>query len=398
VSRSPPNATTQTGAGKRVLLVLPWLTRGGAERAAIEQARALSEGGFELICATTAISPHEWADQLRRYCGEMVFLGEAMPPFAQPSAILRLLRDRAVDVLFLVNSWVGMACLPHAKATLPRLATVDYQHSDNQTAGADFARQSCARFDRLLDRRLVATEYLRARYQAYGVARDKIRVIRGGCDTLEFDPERIPSGALRARAGFAADAPIVGFIGRMVEEKDPLFVARVFAELGRRVPGLRFAFLGDGPLKPAVIAEVTRAGMGGNTVFLPADTDVATVLRDLSLLLMASRVEGLPLVFCEALAMRVPVVSTAVEGIPELITGEVGACVPDEGDPSLKLERLVAAAAALLGDEARRREAGRRGRRKVEEEFSVARAREQYRDALIELVGIQTSNHSLRIP
>ena len=365
---------------KRVLAVLPWLTRGGVERAILQMAAALPRDRCELLCATSRESAHEWAGRMRALSSDLLLLGETTPEKDQPAAVLQLLRDRQVDALFTVNSWLGLETARLARAELPSLRTIDYQHTDLQTPGADFARQSCLRFDRFLDLRLVSTEHLRERYRAYGVDPAKVRLVRAGCDEALFDPEKVAPGSL-AEIGIPPGAKTVGFIGRLVEEKDPAFVARVFAALDERAGPLHFIFLGEGPQRGAIEEVLRPRGLLPRTRFLAGDTNIAAALRDLTLTLMAPRTEGLPLVFFESLSMRVPVVSTAMAGIPELIDGEVGACVPDAPDDSTRLNRMVEAALPFLQDERRRLKAGSHGRERIINDFSASQTAADYRSA-----------------
>ena len=122
------------------------------------------------------------------------------------------------------------------------------------------------------------------------------------------------------------------------------------------------------------------------THFLPSDTPISLAMRDMSLLLLASRVEGLPIVFYEALSMGVPVVSTAIEGIPELVTSEVGACVPNLKNPEKRLERVSEAALDILENEALRVAMGRRGRQRMQSHFSLGATHAAYLKAFEELL------------
>ena len=105
-------------------------------------------------------------------------------------------------------------------------------------------------------------------------------------------------------------------------------------------------------------------------------------LADASLLLITSREEGIPLVLVEALAMQTPVVSSRAGAIEEALPPSCGVLVePGEGEEG----RLALAIHQLLDDDAHRIEMGRAGRARVERDYSLERARKQYRELMAEL-------------
>ncbi len=376
----------------RALLVMPWIVHGGVDRAVIDLARALRADGWELFAATHEVASHDWERRLLGPAQDVYLLGETAPD-DRGRALVEVARSLDPDVLFLVHSWVALESLSALRAALPELRTVDYQHMDYQTPGGNFARVSCERNDAQIDLRAVSTRYLMSRYQAYGVAPGKVRLVRAGCDEqVAFNPDRFPRGLARSQLGIPAGATLLGFVGRFVLEKDPLFVLRVFAAIdaaaqARGSAPLHFAMVGDGPLRGETEARAAALGLGERVHFLPPDTDVAAVLRDLDLLLMASRTEGLPLVFFEALSLRTPVVTTAIEGIAELIDDEVGACVPDLPDPDARCRALLDAALPLVLDPARRAAAGEAGRRRIAEHFAAEATGKAWVEIFRELLG-----------
>ena len=213
-------------------------------------------------------------------------------------------------------------------------------------------------------------------------------MIRSACDEVAaFNRALVPAGSLRARLGLDAGVPLIGFAGRMVPEKDPLFVISVCAALAAQLPEARFVLAGDGPLLAAARAASELAPLAGRVTFLPPHTPMPELLRDLSLLLMASRQEGLPLVMTEAMALETPVVSTAVEGIPELVTSDVGACVANAEEPAERRRLLVEAALPILRDPALQRRLGLAARAKIAREFGIEATRAAWRQVFASLTG-----------
>jgi glycosyltransferase involved in cell wall biosynthesis len=206
---------------------------------------------------------------------------------------------------------------------------------------------------------------------AAGLAREygrRARVIPNGVDLAEFDPAAVSGPATRQALGLGA-GPVVGFVGRLTEQKDPLAFVRAVAAVAADVPGLQALVVGDGPLRPALLAEAARCGVAGAFRLAGVRRDVPALLAAMDVLLLPSRSEGFPFAVLEAMAMERAVVATAVNGVPELVEdGVTGVVVPPGDAPA-----LARAAGALLADGPRARALGRAARRRVAERFTVER-------------------------
>lgn len=115
----------------------------------------------------------------------------------------------------------------------------------------------------------------------------------------------------------------VGFVGRFSHPKNP----QLFLDIVQRLPNIKFVMAGDGDLDSEVREKLNRCGLN-DRVELLGGMDHASALKviaKLDVLVMTSRWEGLPLVLLEAMFLKVPVVTTQVGGIPEVIQhGETG--------------------------------------------------------------------------
>lgn len=120
-------------------------------------------------------------------------------------------------------------------------------------------------------------------------------------------------------------------VGRLCEQKAQLLLVQAAAELVRRGREFRLVFAGDGEMRAEIDALVARLGLGARiriTGWISSEQVRAEILASRALVL-PSFAEGLPVVIMEAMALRRPVVSTFVAGIPELVIhGENGWLVP----------------------------------------------------------------------
>jgi glycosyltransferase involved in cell wall biosynthesis len=169
------------------------------------------------------------------------------------------------------------------------------------------------------------------------------------------------------RARPAAGRPVTLLsVGRLRRPKDFLTLVRAVAELE---PGsVRLRIAGDGPDRGALEADIARLGLDGAVELLGTRTDVAELLAAAGVFVLCSDSEGLPMSVLEAMAAGVPVVATAVGGVPELVSdAETGILVPPR-DPAA----LARALGALAADADLRERMGEAGRRRAEREFSLA--------------------------
>jgi glycosyltransferase involved in cell wall biosynthesis len=145
----------------------------------------------------------------------------------------------------------------------------------------------------------------------------------------------------------------------------------------RTFPEARLVLVGEGVRRPLLEREARRLGLADKVHFLGHRRDVPAILAGAVAGISSSHAEGISNAILEAMAMRLPVVATAVGGTPEIVKdGETGFLVPP-GAPAALARGMV----DVLEDQARRRRMGEAGRRLVEREFGLGQMRLSY-DAL----------------
>jgi glycosyltransferase involved in cell wall biosynthesis len=180
-----------------------------------------------------------------------------------------------------------------------------------------------------------------------GVAsRDKLVRVYNGLPDSDDDLRADPS----------IDPPRIVMIARMAPPKDHAILIAALSRLKHLRWILELA--GDGPLEAALRKQVSEAGLGDRVRFLGFREDSAELLRSAQIFALTSRSEAFPYSILEAMRAALPVVATAVGGVPEaVVDGETGLLAPS-GDATA-LERHLA---RLIGDPALRRQLGGSGR------------------------------------
>jgi glycosyltransferase involved in cell wall biosynthesis len=163
----------------------------------------------------------------------------------------------------------------------------------------------------------------------------KLLVIDNGVDLSAFRPDMSARREVRAELGLPEQAWVVGTVGRLVADKHPELLLR--AALPLLGPGARLVFVGDGPLAPTLRALAAGHPASRWVNFLGARQDVPRLLAALDVFALSSRTEGLPLALLEAMSVGLPIVATAVGGVPDVVRDGFSArLIPSEDEAALR--------------------------------------------------------------
>ena len=159
---------------------------------------------------------------------------------------------------------------------------------------------------------------------------------------------------------------LIGCFGRLSFEKGQDVLLRAVAEIDDPNHDVVILFLGDGPERDALQKLSEELGIHEQVIFYPHTSAMPDYYEAIDVLVLPSRSEGLPNVVLEALCFGVPVISTDVGAVSEVITdGETGWIVPP-GDAK-KLARTIS---RVLLDKGAREKVAEAGCRSVVEKFS----------------------------
>jgi glycosyltransferase involved in cell wall biosynthesis len=190
------------------------------------------------------------------------------------------------------------------------------------------SRRQCNRMDGVI----VPSSAMAERLRGYGVTRP-LGVIPTGVPLHELAGG--DGARFRRRHGIAPRRPVVAYVGRVAHEKNLGFLLRMLAELRRQEPGVLLVIAGEGPARAATESQVVSLGLTEAVRFagyLSRDGDLLDCYRAADAFVFSSRTETQGLVLLEAMAIGVPVVSTAVMGTRDILLAGRGALIAEEDE------------------------------------------------------------------
>lgn len=219
----------------------------------------------------------------------------------------------------------------------------------------------------------VAADRFRGSLLRWLSGRIRVTVIHNSVNSEKLRTAQTDSIAIRKQLRVRSADPLIGIIGNLTPVKGQLELITAFAAVLHKIPDSLLLIVGsaifnrDDGYQQKLLAKAKTLGITNRVRFLGQRSDVPAIMRALDLLVLNSRSEAFPLVGLEGLACGVPVLATAVGGVPELIThGENGWLIPP-GDQRKLAESIV----SLIEQPDLRARLATNGRRHVESNFTV---------------------------
>jgi glycosyltransferase involved in cell wall biosynthesis len=200
--------------------------------------------------------------------------------------------------------------------------------------------------------------------------KDKAYVLHTGIDVDKFQ-KPTDREATRKALGISYEKKVLGFVGRLVAEKDHANFLRSLVQLVKihnrsDIVGL---IVGDGELKPEIMNQIDRYQLNDHVVLTGFRKDLPELYQAMDVFVHASIQEGLPLTVLEAMASGTPVVATNVSGISECLQDEVDGLLVPVGDP----EAIARAVSKVLRDSIFREGIIHHAQERVRKSFSLER-------------------------
>jgi glycosyltransferase involved in cell wall biosynthesis len=350
----------------RIVHVVQGLGIGGQERLVVQLSQELAARGHEP--SIVSLSP---GGEVRAEASGVPVHDATRGPGADASLVPRLavlLRRLGADVVHTHNPSPMLHAVPAALlARTPRRVHTKHGANVYGRRGLWAARAIVRVLDAVV---AVSPETAAVARSKERVPASRLHVVPNGIPLRAYGPDPEASARVRRELGLPQDAFVVGSVGRLAVEKDyPLLVRALAPMLGER---MRLVLVGEGDAR-AAIERAVPPWCAPFVTLTGTRRDVPALLASFDLFVLSSRTEGLPLAVPEAMACALPVVATAVGGLPGVVTADCGVLVP--AGQAAPLARVVG---ELAADRGRARRMGEAARRHALARFSIERMVDDY--------------------
>ena len=339
---------------------------GGLERVIVTLCRGIDRDRFEPEVVTLKyLGPlaDELADIGIRV--RLVNSVEGRADYVAPFRVARALRELRADVVHTHNTQPFLeGGLGAVLARTPTLVHTDHARLYPDKFRYIAAERMMAHFAyRVVG---VSDETTQALAHHHRISPRKLCTIPNGIDGKPFEIS-IDQRAKRRELGIEGDGPVFGTIGRLVPQKGIDRLLHSMKLVVERRPDATLVLAGTGNKEDELKALAMTLGIADRVRFLGLRRDVAELLKVFDVYVLSSVWEGLPIALLEALAASCPIVSTAVGGVPTVVTPGVNGELVPAGDAPALANALV----ELLGDSERLAAYRRGARRMFVERFTI---------------------------
>lgn len=357
----------------RVVHIVPMLGPGGAERVAVDIVRGLNRERFEVAAISIW---HRGGYELERLLDgtetRIWYLGKG-PGFDGRTfhRLHRVLKGYRPDVVH-SHLHVLRYALPSMLLQRPALML----HTVHNLAEREIEpRARCIQryaFKLGVVPVAVSNEVAVSLRRLYEIP--QCPVIANGIPTSQYACPRVTRSEWRAKVGFSEDHVLFVCVARFAEQKNHALLLKAFAQGPASDPSAHLVLVGGGALQEQLESQAQTLGLARRIHFLGLRTDIPDLLGAMDVFVLSSDWEGNPLSVMEAMTSGLPVVCTAVGGVPDLIAnGREGFLLPADD-----LKGLSGAMTFLLRSPETRRSMGRAAAQRARENFDVSRMVHEY--------------------
>lgn len=339
---------------QNVMCLCPSLVAGGAEAVMLSIGKALMQKGYCFHLLAKNGDDNAWRGKFLSTFRNVVLIDSARGDDTYFKYLRAMVPKLGIKVILISNSREGYRCVPRLSSTFPDIKIVDVLHAERYVGTSDELLWAAPYIHRRVCISNRLRNYMLERYQAHqmnGQHASRLKVIHNGVDEKYFSRRDGIKGKFKSRFGIPDGTRIISYVGRFAVEKQPLLFVQIAELLTLQTPPGTFKFVmaGDGDQFQKIKDRISLARLEHSFILTGLIDSTEELLADTYLLLIVSKSEGIPLVVLEALSMSVPVISTQVGAINEVIKNGVnGYLIPPTPDI---VERYASKVRGLLADD-----------------------------------------------
>ncbi|OIQ53977.1 putative glycosyltransferase EpsE [Moorella thermoacetica] len=356
----------------RLLLIVPWLTMGGADKFNLDLLEQMTQRGWEVTIVTTVEGDHSWAHEFSRFTPDIFILHRFLRLPDYPRFLRYLIQSRNPDVVLVSNSELGYLLLPYLHAYCPEPAYIDFCHMEEENwKNGGYPRLSVG-YQELLDLNIVASNHLKHWMIKRGADASIIEVCYINVDPERWKPDQEVWSRVRKQLGIAEETTVILYSGRLCPQKQP----RVFAQVMKRLSDLKYNFIaivaGDGEDRLWLENYLRRHSLDRHVRLLGSVSPdrMRELMAASDIFFLPSKWEGIALSIYEAMACGLAVVGADVGGQRELVIEGCGILLPP-GDEESEVKQYTQALSQLLKDSTRRLAMGQQARLRICQQFRL---------------------------
>lgn len=361
-----------------LLIILPWMVMGGAERFMLNLLSQLIERGWNITIVTTAPSDNAWRHEFEKHTTDIFILPNFLPLKDFPRFIGSIIQSRGIDAVLIQGSHEGYRLSPIIRALHPDILIADFLHfvtPDWMDGG--FPKLSLLYRD-CFDITLTSCNQVRDWMVKRGANPNQIQTCYIGVNPDQWKPDSQLRESIRKELNISSYETVILFAGRLEEQKQPdVFVDTLGLLVEKSLP-CKGLIAGDGSLKDSLEQRLKARGLQEIVHMLGSQPTerMPAVMAASDILFLPSKNEGISQAIYEAMSCGVVVLGAMVGGQIELVTKECGVLIPeiDKNHQPVAYAKILD---ELISNSTLYQEMRINGRNRILSQFSVDRMGEQ---------------------
>ena len=370
-----------------LLMILPWLKMGGAERFSLNLIDQLIKRGWIISVVTTQPSENPWLYEFEKRTPFVFILPNIVPIKDYPRFLGYLIQSRGCDAIFIQGSQEGYRLLPSFHTLFPNIPIFDYVHlvtPDWMQGG--FPKLSLIYQD-LIDFTYTSCEQVRDWMVEAGAYSGKINTCYIGVDPETWKPDVTSREQVRTELGIRPGDSVILYAARLEEQKQPDVFVETLHRLKKMGVGFRALVAGEGSLRAELEEKVRTYNLQGVVNFLGSTTTerMPAIMTASDIFFLPSQNEGISQALYEAMSSGLVVVGAQVGGQDELVTADCGVLL-SRGLKENESAEYASILEKIINDAPHRQQMSQASRKRITEQFTLFMMGESIHKNLCEMI------------